>query len=730
MNDDLSLHELFAAEIETQGAELTRGLMELEKGDLFPSTLEALMRAAHSLKGAARMIGVKPAEKVAHAMEECFVAAQHGKLSLGPGEVDVLFRGLDYMRRLSLQPEDSLPTWYSAHQRHLLDILRDIEQMPRVQTAAIVSPIEAPLQPVPVPVVARDRSLRLAPERLDALMGLAGEVQVALGWLEDFRAGMLTLKRDFYELSDLVHSPSPLLEEGNLAGSATSQALSERLNQTLSAQLDDLQSYERRMSLLSSRLHQEVNAARMCPISERLQGFPRLVRDLARELGKEAELSITGPYTLVDREILERVEAPINHLLRNAVDHGLEDPERRLALGKPRVGHILLKASHRGGMLVVEVSDDGRGMDLEELRASLVDKGLVSAEMAPRLSEQELKEFLFLPNFTTRSRVSEVSGRGVGLDVVRTVAVELGGRVSLTTNPGQGMHFELVLPITVSVTRNLLVMIASEMYALPLARIVHLLRLPRADIREHEGKPAFEFQGRYLTLVAGHQVLSVPGTIHDQAELCVVVIGPEGQRYGMVVDSFEDEQSLALQVLEPRFGRLWNIAEGAILQDGSPVLTLNVDDLLCSIERLVSGGNYANVKRPDRASSRTAKRVLVVDDSVTVREVEKKLLITKGYDVDIAVDGLDAWNAIRSRHYDLVVTDIDMPRMDGIRLVCLVKQDPALRDLPMMIVSYKDRDEDRMRGLEAGADYYLVKSNFSDDSFLQAVTDLIGAHTP
>lgn len=741
MSDDFSLFDLFGAEVEAQASPLTQGLMQLEKGDLSAANLEALMRAAHSLKGAARMIGVKPAERMAHAMEECFVAAQQGRLQLGPAHVDVLLRALDWIQRLSGQPEPELSRWYQVHDGELTEILEAIQAIVRgeepyfmsselaaldkegARPAEVASP--AAVAPAPLAVAGGGRSLKLASERLDSLVGLSGEVQVALGWLDQFRSSMLGLKRDLFELSDQLQVAQLVDSLG--AGPA---ALSERLNEALSQQLHDLQSYERQMSLLSSRLHQEVVAARMCPFADRLGGFPRLVRDLSRELGKEAELTLEGQATLVDRDILERMEGPLNHLVRNALDHGLESPEQRQAGGKEKAGRIRLAASHRAGMLLLEVSDDGRGLNLEDLRQTLLGRGLVTAEMAPQLTEAELKEFLFLPKFTTREEVTEVSGRGVGLDVVRTVVQELSGRVEVHTQPGRGMRFEIWLPLTLSVTRNLLLQIAGEVYALPLSRVERLLKFRREQLREFEGKPTFDYEGRDLPVVAAHQVLGLAGGISMDGELSVLVVGPEKQRYGLVVESFLGEENLVLQVLEQRLGKLWNISAGAILKDGTPVLVLNVDDLLCSIERLLSSGNYANVKHPDAAVNPRARRILVVDDSITVREIERKLLMNQGFEVDVAVDGLDGWNAIRSRHYDLVVTDVDMPRMDGIRLVSLVKKDPDLHHLPMMIVSYKDRDEDRMRGLEAGADYYLTKGSFSDDSFIQAVRDLLGSEEP
>lgn len=465
----------------------------------------------------------------------------------------------------------------------------------------------------------------------------------------------------------------------------------------------------------------------MRPFADRAQGFPRFVRDLAARLGKEARLDLLGANTQVDRDILEKLEAPLTHLLRNALDHGLETPEERRAAGKPAEGSLTLEARHSAGMLTVAITDDGRGIDLENLREAVVRKGFTTREVAARMSEEELMEFLFLPGFSTRDRVTELSGRGVGLDVVRSMVHEVRGTVRLTSHAGRGTRCSLQLPLTLSVMRALLVDIGGETYALPLARIARTLKLPRAEIRLLEGRQHFQLNGQAVGLVSAHQALELPAPAAPPDALPVIVLGDTGHRYGLVVDGFLGERELVVQTLDPRLGKLKNIGAGAILADRTPALIIDVDDLLRSVEALASGRRLNRLEGGELAASATrARRVLVVDDSLTVRELERKLLTSRGYAVDVAVDGVDGWNTVRAGEYDLIISDVDMPRMDGIELIGLLKKDPRLRTLPVMIVSYKDREEDRRRGLEAGADYYLTKSSFHDESLLQAVADLIG----
>jgi len=298
--------------------------------------------------------------------------------------------------------------------------------------------------------------------------------------------------------------------------------------------------------------------------------------------------------------------------------------------------------------------------------------------------------------------------------------------VRVAAQPGQGMRFQLQLPLTLSVVRALLVEIAGEPYAFPLGFIARTLRLPEAEIASTEGKQHFAFDGRRVGLISGHQVLGRPGEPQG-SELAVVVLGDGEHRYGVAVDRFLGERELVVQPLDPRLGKVKDIAAGALLEDGAPVLIVDVADFVRSVEKLSASGQLSAVHAQAAARVTAArKRVLVVDDSLTVRELERKLLDSRGYVVEIAVDGMDGWNAVRTGAFDLVITDVDMPRLDGVELTRLIKQDPRLRGLPVMIVSYKEREEDRRRGLEAGADYYLTKGSFHDETMLNAVTDLIG----
>jgi two-component system sensor histidine kinase and response regulator WspE len=413
-------------------------------------------------------------------------------------------------------------------------------------------------------------------------------------------------------------------------------------------------------------------------------------------------------------------------MVRNSLDHGLESPDERAAKGKPPVGTVRVEARHRSGLLLISVSDDGRGVDFDRLRARITQRGLAGADVLTRLSEPELLEFLFLPGFSTAAAVTDISGRGVGLDVVQDAARSVGGVVRPFVRPGEGLTIQLELPLTLSIVRALLVEVAGDPYALPLTRIERLLTVEASELRMVEGRHyVTSGDAEHLGLVSAREVLELGDPVVADP-LRVVVLSDRHGRWGLVVDRFLGERDLVVQPLESALGKIPNIGAAAMLEDGSPVLIADAEDLVRSIDKLVKSGGARSAQGAE-ADRAPRKRVLVVDDSVTVRELQRGLLESRGYDVTLAVDGMDGWNAVRTDRYDLVITDVDMPRLDGIGLVTRIRADDRLASLPVVIVSYKDREEDRLRGLEAGADHYLTKSSFEDDRFLALLSDLIGS---
>ncbi|MEY2714410.1 MAG: Gliding motility regulatory protein [Planctomycetota bacterium] len=746
-----SLHELFRGEAETHAASLSEGLVRLE-GASDPAVVEPLMRAAHSIKGAARVIGLDVAVKLAHAMEDVLVAMQKGREAILPSRIDQLLKGTDLLASLARVGEAEVPAWTASNEPAVDALVAELRAAPPASAApaaAVAQPaaealaaastevarpeVSAPASPVvataaqPTAAAARASSVRVTAEKLDRLLQLAGESMLEARRLSGIRDEALALKRLVTDIEDELDLLRANLRKsgGDPAVVNRLRSLTERSRVGVLSHLLSIESAIRRDEETSGALYHEVLSSRMRPFSDATGGLPRTVRDLARSLGKDVRLEIAGENVPVDRDILARLDAPLNHLLRNALDHGVEMPDERRARGKNPQAVLRVEARHHAGMLQVRVSDDGRGIDLDALRERIVRRALASQEMAQSMDRQELLEFLFLPGFSTAKQVTEISGRGVGLDVVQTTAREIGGTARIETALGKGTVFELELPITLSVIRALLVDIAGETLAFPLARIERVVQPDASALLAVEGRTQFLLEGVSVGVIDSVALLGLGAARAQRARESIVVLGSGEERYGIAVDGFEGEEDLVVRALDERLGKVPHLSAAAVRENGEPVLILDTEDVLQSVRQALGQGTLRGARRALSASAGPALRALVVDDSATVREVERQLLVRMGFEVETAVDGMDGWNVLRAGRFDLIVSDIDMPRMNGIEFVRTLRADPRFATIPVIVVSYKDREEDRLAGMQAGATAYLTKGSFQDSTFGDTVRDLV-----
>src|SRR5262245_58126699 len=705
---DTSMLELFSAEAETHAASLSEGLLALEHAPQNASSLEALMRAAHSIKGAARIVQLDAVVELAHTMEDCFVAAQAGRLVLRGELLEAVLHGADYLVSLAKLTATEMAAWLSAHDREMrgaAEGLRTLlqgsgdagQEVPPDAEPVAGTPAPEPAQPPPSspPLLSsrsadKTRAVPVTAENLSRLFGLAEESVVEARWLHPFATSLLRLQRSQRELSEaLLGLQDSLvgvdLKERGKNYLAVAQEKAESCRQVLADRLQELDRLIGHSLDLSERLYREAVATRMRPFADGAQGFPRMVHDLARQLGKQVTLDIVGQSTPVDRDVVERLTAPLTHLLRNALDHGIETPEERVAAGKPAEGTVRLEARHQAGTLSLLVSDDGRGIDVEQLRQAIIDKQLTTAEIARTLPDHQLLKFLFVPGFSTAEKVTEVSGRGVGLDVVQNMVREVGGELRAVSEAGKGMSFQLQLPLTLSIMRALIVEVAGEPYAFPLAQVEQVMTVPRAEIAVEGERAFFILDGQNVRLVSAQQVWQLADPKRAADPLPVVIIGTGAARHGVSVDTLLGESDIIVRPLDARLGRVPGVSAAAFLRDGSPALIVDVEDLLQSIVTLL--GEEPTVEVPRLAvngrMSVARKRILLVEDSETMRTVERNILVRHGYEVDVAEDGMEGWDAIRLGHYDLLISDVEMPRMNGLKLVSLVKQEPRLQSTPV-----------------------------------------------
>jgi two-component system, chemotaxis family, sensor histidine kinase and response regulator WspE len=756
--EDFSLFELFRMEAEEQVRVLQAQLIEVESGEAKAATLEGLMRASHSLKGAARIVGLDVIVHLTHAMEDRFVAAQAGK-ALKSSDIDLMLAATDWLAQLQNVAEGETASWLENNSAAIeacagnlrVEPPEDIPQVPvpgntaSTETETHSSEPSAPSLPSqprsdaarPSPLApkqteatlgpgedifshhqqleergSRERTVRMAADRFDSIVSLSAETLVAARQLAGCGEALERTRR-------VMAKALQALEDAEIAPDKRTTArrdLEVQLS-ALSNHLADLDQVVRANELTAEQLYRAALAGRLRPFSEGITGVARLVRDTARSLSKQVRVEIVGENTRIDRDILEKLEAPISHLITNAIDHGIEAPADRAAAGKPAEANLRLHARHENGRLVVTVRDDGRGIDIERVRERVIERKLAAQETAEHLSESELLEFLFLPGFSTREAASIYSGRGVGMNVVQSMVQEAGGSVLVTNTVGVGTVFRLTLPVTRSVVRVIRVAVAGELYAIPMVRIDHVACV---EPEKHEGKSVVVHNGRVHPIIALASLLGLgDGAVQDGAVPLLLSGG-----FGFAVDRLVDQTELSVRRLDSRLGKIPGVSAASLDENGDPLLILDLDDLIQTAAG--HSATIASVEGDDGA----APHILVVDDSHTVREMERRLLVRAGYTVTAAMNGQEAWNLLRLNDYDLLISDVDMPQMNGIELVTRVRENPRLARLPIVILSYKDREEDRRRGLEAGADFYLTKGSFDNGRFLQAVVDLVGEAAP
>ena len=762
--------ELFRMEAETQTAILSNGLLELEADPGNLQRIEELMRAAHSLKGAARIVDLHSVVQLTHAMEDHLVGIQEGKHPATSSTADVLFECLDFLKEVAEWTDAQAQAKATESQAPIEALIQKIQGLAHPQAASATpppveasasesqEPSEKPAAPAPQepakdpkpppasspkssvpaeksssPRQSASEFVRVTAKNLNHMVDLAAECLVESHNLENSTEHLASMHSVHQSLASALDA---LKNRVRSAGDdAALSALGEVEHQaTLASErftehLEGFKDYIHRNSRLAESLYQESIASRMRPFGEAVEAYPRMVRDISKSIGKKARFELKGKETEVDRDVLEKLDAPMSHIMRNAIGHGLETPADRQTAGKSETGTVTIVARHHAGMLRIEIRDDGRGIDIDRLKSKILEKGLTTQEVLSGLSQAELLEFLFLPAFSTADKVTELSGRGVGLDVVQSMMQELGGAVRIETTAGAGTVFQLSLPITRSVIRALLLEIAGELYALPIPRIVQVCVVPASQIRTVESRRYTTIDGNEVGLVSAQHVLEWTDASPNAESLPTVVLHHHSNLYGLIVDRIRGETELVVRPLDSRLGRVPNINATAIHADGSPILILDVDDLVHSIDNKISGERWRmSTGMAADASETDAKtqRILVVDDSITVRQLQKQILESNGYEVHLAVDGVEGWNAIRLGDYDLIISDIDMPRMTGFELLEHIRGESKFTNLPVIIVSYKDRESDRRRGLDLGANYYLTKSSFKNETYMNAILDLIG----
>ena len=713
---------------------INQGLSKLENDPAGSEIVQEIYRNAHSLKGSAFTMGFERMGRLAHHMEDLLRAFQDGLLPVTVEACDAIFETNDAISVML----DTL----AASKRMKVDVEKRIaklarflpeggeEETPEVEPAIYVagpeevhSPVEAEV--IPTAATPGIDTVRVPTAKLDELVNLAGEAVIAQIRLADELDALMRL-RDRWQRRQLQEGLTHYQTEVGLESEygATKELLQ------LGGFLDD-SSRQLREAVENTGRHIEMlqhraMEIRMLPLALVFSTLPRAVRDLSRQFGKKVNFQVTGEQTTIDKMILEQISDPLIHLLRNALDHGIETPEIRRNSGKPETGTIRLKAEQEGGKVVITLEDDGRGLDPHRLKEEAIRRGLIDEGYIEGWSEAQLLDLVFIPGFSTSQIVTDVSGRGVGMDVVRFNVEKLKGQVQAHSELGQSTSFVISLPLTLATVHALLIQCAGETLAVPTSSVATTLQIPNRELESVQGRQAILHRGeilqvRNLATALGWQQLGRHSQNGGPAMLVVMQAGEK--KVGFLVEDILGEREIVTKDLGSHLQKVRYVAGATILGSGAVALILDANQLILQGRP----GVIPELRSLQEEEIGPGRRqlVLVVEDQVVTRQMERSILEAAGYEVVTAENGLDAINKLGQQQFDLVVTDIQMPIMDGFTLIEEIRANERTRNLPVVVVTSMERERDKGRGLEAGADAYLVKSSFDQRNLIDTIENLL-----
>jgi two-component system chemotaxis sensor kinase CheA len=700
-------------------------MIEKTSGQPASAELDEVFRRAHSLKGAARAVDLRPVEGLAHRLETLFSRVRQGALPFDEHVAAVVSRALDASEDCVTALGDNRPPPDFGPALHA------IEQVLGIEPEGSDRPNPEPAEPTAVfqPL----ETVRVTMQNFDGLLRSAGGLLAESRRQNQVSAQLNGIARQIARMekeAEYVRRSSSIALRQGRGHTRVSAFLDSMGSQTraLARQTSSIRRLHQRsswtMACLGKQLQSDIWQARMVPADGLLEGFRKMMRDLARDESKDIDFRVTNTGVHADRRVLEMLKDPLMHLLRNAVSHGIEPPRERNAKGKLTTGLVALRVGTQGQRLTIDIEDDGRGVDLARVAEVAVRQGILSGTDASRCSPRELGRILFRPGFSTSRVVTDLSGRGMGLSVVQEAVRRLQGDLEIEARHGGGTVLHLSVPLSIATHRLLLVGCGGQSFAVPIQSLERVCRMKLQSIDTIEGKPVLLLDGHAVPLFSLHHLLGLDrsSTSIEPGVLKVLVLRFGGQQAAIAVDTFLWESEAVIQDLGPAAARDGKISGGVVLDDGGIAFVLNLTQLLETRSHPESPSGFLPSK-PVRG--RISPSILVVDDSLTTRTLEKSILEANGYRVQVAVDGLEALTKLRTEKADLVITDIQMPNMDGFALLEAMKGDLSLRGIPVIVVTSLDRREDQQRGLDLGADAFIVKGKFDQAELLAAIRQIL-----
>jgi two-component system chemotaxis sensor kinase CheA len=696
---------------------IINGLIALEQNPQAENSrelIETTFREIHSLKGAARAVNLLDIERLCQNAESVFHLLKEEKLSLSQEIFDVFHKVADTLQIMLAEvdkKEKSIRTETLKKLKNRLEkctfTIRsttvDIPSPPSFQSKTPITKSSKGTEPgvgssdePPVNISIDPGSVRIPTKKLNALLNQA----------EELISAKSTLQSHINELRD-IHSP----------------------DESLYNLYNNISQFQRSFSRVIDNLLLNIKTTLLYPFSSVLDMMPKLVRDLCREQGKEVAFNILGKETEIDRRILEEIKDPLIHLIRNCIDHGLETPEERKKEGKPAKGSLsIFITQETNQQVMILISDDGRGIRKDNVLASALKNGIISEEASLKMTEQEIFALIFRSGISTSPFITDLSGRGLGMAIVSEKVVKLGGSISVDSSPGKGTTFSILLPLTLSTFHGIPVKVQDQLFIIPTNSVDQAIQVKPDDIKTIEGMPAIPFDGQMIGLVYMNDVLGIPfrrSKNENVTSFPALVMGASLKRIAFVIDDVLGEQEGIVKDHVPIIGKVRNMAGVTILGNGKIVPVLNVPELFETAAQISSDTSSDLLVERMRPEETKPQSILVAEDSITARSLFRNILETAGFNVQTAVDGQEALNILKNEWFDLLVSDVEMPRMNGFELTARIRKDQTLKELPVILVTALESADDRQRGMDAGANAYINKSSFEQSNLVETIHRLI-----
>ncbi|MDO9041340.1 MAG: hybrid sensor histidine kinase/response regulator [Desulfocapsaceae bacterium] len=726
----------FVEEAREHVKRLGEGLDTLSRDSSDRENINAIFRSAHTIKGSSRMLKLTAITETAHKLEDVLGAMRDGSLNYRPELGNLLYRSVDAIALLV----ESLATSGDPATLQPVDVVlcASLAQAATGEVAVAEAPLSC-IDPAKdgVPAVVKSASSpSVIPSSLavpppppsQAKLNAADTVRVRLAKLDELIKLMGEVVSSHATLRQRLLDFRMIERDGSPEHWVQHRARLHHFGLTLR---DDVQSQE----LLMDELHDKALIMRMLPLSMVFDSAGRVVRDLAHSVGKEVACVVSGAEIELDRQMIDKLSDPIVHLLRNAIDHGLETPVERVAAGKSSQGRVTLSARQDGGWVVIEVADDGGGVPIEAVREKALRKGFISVEQASGMSDQEVVDLIFQPGFSTSTIITDISGRGVGMDVVRqSIVDDLQGEVTVETRLGTGTTFALRLPLSLAVMRVLLVEVNGLPFGVIAQYVAELIRVSHEEMLTVVERKAVIIRNEFVPVVALADLLHVPErlvkTTRSQAGISdrgmlLVVVRVRNEKLALAVDDLLDELDMVIKPLPEHMRRL-TVVSGMVITGKNELVSVLHAPALLELARKVRSQASRTEAANHAGEQEFVYKILVVDDSLNTREIEKDVLEAWGYHVTLAEDGIDGLQQARTGTFDAILTDVEMPNMDGFTLTSMLRQEEKYRDTPIVIITSREKEEDKRRGIQVGADAYIVKGEFDQNSLVDTLRSLLG----